>query len=107
MGGRACGVWFKPRKQLPSSQISRTHRGRGVRTAAISNHHYGSQGCFSGEDGGTFGVSGCVPSEQRQMGSSSEEAKCHSASSPLAGREYIVALIQNNKLYTLLHHKEC
>lgn len=77
-----------------------------MHSSNISNYHYGSQGYFSGKDGGTFGVSSCVQSERRQVGSFLEDAKSHSASSPLAGREFIVALIQNNKPHTLLHHKE-
>lgn len=78
-----------------------------MHSSNISNYHCGSQGYFSGKDRGSFGVSGCVQRERRQVGSFLKDAKCRSTSSPLAGREYIVALIQNNKPHTLLHHKEC
>ena len=78
-----------------------------MHSSNISNYHHRSQGYFSVKDGGKFVVSGCVQSEWRQIGSFLEEAKCRSASSPLAGRKYIIALKQNNKPHTLLHHKEC
>lgn len=88
------------------SNNQNTQRLWRMHSSNISNYHYGSQGYFSGKDGGTSGVSGCVQREQRQVGSFLEDAKCRSTSSSLAGREYILALIQNNKPHTLLHHKE-
>lgn len=101
-----CGLYLENNYQVvPNNQ--NTQRLWRIHSRNISNYHYGSPGYFSVKDGGTFGVSGCVKSEGRQIGSSLEDAECRSGSSPLAGREYIVALIQDNKPHTLLHNKEC